>query len=121
MLSPRQRMNPDGDYIFQQDSTPAHTAQTTQEFLRENIVDFWTPSGLAAVFAGPEPAELCYMYLESFERKVQARPHASLATLHRSTTKEWNRMSPAYVHWTCHSFHHHLETVVLKHRGAYIE
>jgi hypothetical protein len=34
----------DGNYIFQQDSEPAHTARTTQEFLRETMVEFWTPA-----------------------------------------------------------------------------
>ncbi len=32
------------NYIFQQDSVPAHTAQTAQEFLRENMVEFLIPA-----------------------------------------------------------------------------
>jgi hypothetical protein len=36
-------MYPDGNYVFQQNSAPAHTATTTQEFLRENLPEFWMP------------------------------------------------------------------------------
>ncbi len=39
-----QRMYPDGNYFFQQDSVPAHTAHTTQQFLREAVAEFWTPA-----------------------------------------------------------------------------
>ncbi len=35
-----QRTYPDGNYVFQQDSAPAHIARTTHEFLRENMADF---------------------------------------------------------------------------------
>jgi hypothetical protein len=35
------RMYPDGNYVFQQNSAPAQTARTTQEFLRENLPEFW--------------------------------------------------------------------------------
>jgi hypothetical protein len=37
-------MYPDGKYISQQDSALANTARTTQEFLRENMVEFWMPA-----------------------------------------------------------------------------
>jgi hypothetical protein len=37
-----QRTYPDGDYVFQQDSAPAHTARTTQQFLRKTMAEFWT-------------------------------------------------------------------------------
>ncbi len=37
-----QRMYLDDNYVFQQDSVPAHTA--TQQFLREAIAEFWTPA-----------------------------------------------------------------------------
>jgi hypothetical protein len=36
-----QRLYPDGNYVFQQNSAPAQTARTTQEFLRENLPEFW--------------------------------------------------------------------------------
>jgi hypothetical protein len=54
-----QRTYPDGNYVFQQDSVPAHTARTTQEFLRETMAEFWTPGegpGYAPhKFGGPTP------------------------------------------------------------------
>jgi hypothetical protein len=39
-----QRVYPDGNYIFQQDSAPAHTARTTQQYLKETMAEFWTPA-----------------------------------------------------------------------------
>jgi hypothetical protein len=36
-----QRTYPDGNYVFQQDSAPAHIVPTTHAFLRENMADFW--------------------------------------------------------------------------------
>jgi hypothetical protein len=54
------------------------------------------------------------------QEKVQAMQHTSLASLCRSITRQWNRMSPAYVRRTCCSFRHRLEAVVAK-NGGYIK
>jgi hypothetical protein len=35
-------MYPDGNYVFQQDSAPAHPVQTTQQYLKETMAKFWT-------------------------------------------------------------------------------
>ncbi len=74
------------------------------------------PSEFAAIFAIPEPPGL--LHLEHLQEKVQARPHASLATLHRSNTKEWNGLSPASIQRTCRSIRC-LEAVMAK-NGTYI-
>jgi hypothetical protein len=39
-----QRMYLDGNYVFQQDLASAHTARTTQQYLKETMVEFWTPA-----------------------------------------------------------------------------
>jgi hypothetical protein len=37
-----QRTYLDSNHLFQQNLVPAHTALTTQEFLRETMAEFWT-------------------------------------------------------------------------------
>jgi transposase len=32
---------PEGNYVFQQDSAPAHASKKTQEWLRANVAEFW--------------------------------------------------------------------------------
>ncbi len=112
-----QRTYPDGNYVFQQDSAPAHTAKTTQEFLRETMAEFWTPADWPPYSPDLNPLDFSVW---SVLQKVQATPHTSLAALCLSITKEWNRMSPAYVCWTCCSFCRRLESVAAK-NGGYIE
>jgi hypothetical protein len=112
------RTYPDGNYVFQQDSAPAHTARTTQEFLTETMAEFWTPADWPPY--SPDLNPLDFSVWSVLQQKVQATPHTSLAALRRSITREWNRMSPAYVRRTCRSFRRRLESVVAK-NGGYIE
>uniref|UniRef100_A0A673CWM2 Tc1-like transposase DDE domain-containing protein n=1 Tax=Sphaeramia orbicularis TaxID=375764 RepID=A0A673CWM2_9TELE len=37
LLPEARRLYPDGDWIFQQDGAPAHTANVTQTWLREHL------------------------------------------------------------------------------------
>ncbi len=46
--------------------------------------------------------------------------HTSLAALHWSITRQWNRILLAYIRWTCHSFRRCLEAVVAK-NSSYIK
>ncbi len=92
----------------------AHTARTTQQLLAE----FWTPSGLAAIFAGLEHTRL--LYLAHSQAKVQAMPHANLAFLHPSIVTEFDRFAAEYICKTCWLFLYHLEAILAK-NGAYIE
>ena len=39
----RKRLYPDNDFIFHQDSAPAHAAKKTQEYLRDQNIHFITP------------------------------------------------------------------------------
>jgi hypothetical protein len=106
---------PDGNYVFQQDSAPAHTAQTTQQFLRETMAKFWTPADWLPY--SPDLNLLDFSVWSVLQEKVQAMPHTSLAALRRSITRQWNRMSQAYVSRTCRSFRRRLEAVVAKNGG----
>jgi hypothetical protein len=112
------RTYPDGNYVFQQDLAPTHTARTTQQFLRETMAEFWTSADWPPY--SPDLNPLDFSVWSILQEKVQATPHTSLAALRRSITKLWNRMSPAYVRRTCCSFRRHLEAVMAK-NGGYIE
>jgi hypothetical protein len=110
-----QQTYPDGNYVFQQ----AQTAQTTQQFLRETMVEFWTPVDWPP--CSPDLNLLDFSIWSVLQEKVQAIPHTSLAALCWSITRQWNQMLPAYIHRTCRSFDPPLETVMVKNGGDYIE
>jgi hypothetical protein len=88
-----QRMYPDGNYVFQQDSAQAHTAQTTQQFLKETIAEFWTPADWQPY--SPDLNPLDFSVCSILQEKAQATPHTSLAALCRPITSQWDRMLPA--------------------------
>ncbi len=104
----------DDNYVFQQDLALAHIVRTIQQFLAEflTLAD-WPPYW-------PDLNPLDFPTQSILQEKVQATPHTSLAALYRSVTRQWNRMSPAYIRWTCRSFRRHLEAVMMK-NGSYIE
>jgi hypothetical protein len=113
-----QRTYPDGNYVFPQDSAPAYTARTTQEFLRETMAEFWTPADWPPYSSDLNPLD--FSVWSVLQEKVLAMTHTSLVALRQSITREWNRMSPAYVLRTCRSFRRCLQSVVAK-NGGYIE
>jgi hypothetical protein len=82
------------------------------------MAEFWTPANQPPYSLDLNPLD--FSVWSVLQEKVQATPHTSLAALRRSITKEWNRMSLAYVHRTCCSFRRRLESVVAK-NGGYIE
>lgn len=84
------RLFPDGDYIFHQDSAPAHTAKITLEFLRKNKINFikpeeWMPSS-------PDAAP-CDFFLWSYvQQKLKAEPVGDKMQLQKSITKVLKRV-----------------------------
>jgi hypothetical protein len=97
-----QRRYPDGSYIFQQDSVPAHTARTTQQFFRETMAEFWSLADWPPYSLGLNPQD--FSIWSVLQEKVQETPHTSLVALRQYITRQWNRMPPAYIRWTCCSF-----------------
>ncbi len=107
-----------GSYVFQQDLAPAHTARTTQQFLKETMTEFWTPANWPPYSLDLNPLDFSIWSI--LQEKVQATPHTSLAALRWSITRQWNRMLLAYVRRTCSSFRRCLEAIMAK-NGGYIE
>jgi hypothetical protein len=69
------------------------------------------PGGLTAIIARPEPAGL--FYLERFPGEGPGQSSSPMPVI----TRQWNRMSAAYICQTCRSFHRRLDDVVVKNGG----
>ena len=79
-------MYPNREWIFQQDSAPAHKAKTTQEWCRANLSDFipeslWPPSS-------PDLNPLDYSIWSILEAKVNAQRHYTIESLKASLLRE---------------------------------
>ncbi len=77
--------HPGGNYCFQQDGAPAHTA-TVQKFLSTSFADFW-----AANFQPPSSPDLHpldYFWWSIVESKVNKTPHQNMESLKDTITKE---------------------------------
>ena len=84
-------MYPNREWIFQQDSAPAHKAKTTQEWCRANLSDFipeslWPPSS-------PDLNPLDYSIWSILEAKVNAQRHYTIESLKASLLREWDQLS----------------------------
>jgi len=112
------RTYPDGNYVFQQDGAPAHTAYSTQQFLKENMSSYWPAAKWPPYL--PDLNPLDYSFWGVLQDKVQARAHDSLDDLKQTITKEWRRLSSKYIRRTCGAFRRRLEQVVAA-NGSYIE
>jgi len=97
-----QRIFGQGQWIFQQDSAPAHKAKITQEWCRANTPDFiqsseWPPSS-------PDLNPLDYAIWSILEAKVNAIQHTSLDSLKKRLRAEWRKLSMNvirnFVNWT---------------------
>jgi hypothetical protein len=113
-----QRTYLDGIYVFQQDLAPVYHRPNHPEVLQRNHGGFLKPSGLASIFTGPEPAGL--FYLERFEGEYPGEASHQSGPLCQSITRQWNRVSLAYIHQTFHPFHRGLKAVMAE-NGSYIE
>jgi hypothetical protein len=109
---------PDDQWIFQQDSAPAHKAKTTQQWLTKNCPDFisfkeWPPSS-------PDLNPLDFSIWGILETIVNAKQHRSLESLKRMLVREWNRLPMDTVRAAIDSWRRRLALVV-KHKGGRFE
>jgi len=86
--------NPDGSwrrpFTFQQDGAPAHTANSTQQWLKQHFPDFikkdeWPPSS-----PDINPIELIWGILKT---RVNVEAHDSLESLEDALATEWNALT----------------------------
>lgn len=91
LLPEAMRLYPDGDFVFQQDSAPAHASKSTQAWCRANLPHFissdeWPPSS-------PDLNPLDYCVWGTLEPKVSAKQHRSLDSMKRALRREWAKLS----------------------------
>ena len=101
---------PDGNYIFQQDSAPAHRAKKTQEWMEKNLANFW-PWSLWPP-AAPDNNPLDYAVWGLLDGKVRAIRHSSVDHLKASIAREWEDMSAAFIKKSCASFRGRLKALI---------
>ncbi|CAF3513559.1 unnamed protein product [Rotaria socialis] len=108
----------DNQWIFQQDSAPAHKTKSTQQWLVENCPDFisskeWPPSS-------PDLNPLDFSIRGTLEAIVNAKPHRSLESLKRMLIREWNRLQMDIVRAAIDTWRRRLALVV-KHKERRFE
>ena len=86
---------PNEQWVFQQDSAPAHKAKISQDWCSDNLADFitstqWPPSS-------PDLNPLDYSIWGVLEARVNATRHKSVESLKAKLTKEWESLSMDYV------------------------
>jgi hypothetical protein len=101
---------PNGDYIFQQDSAPAHASNKTQDWLRMNMAGFWDknlwPSN------SPDLNPLDYSIWSVMEAKACKTPHPNIDSLKTAISKAWRSLKPGYLIKTCRAFQPRLEKMI---------
>ena len=102
------------DWLFQQDGAPAHTAKINQEWLSNNIPDFfnkdeWPPSS-------PDLNPCDYYLWGRMEAIVNNHAHKSLQALKRAILRSWNDLDHEEVARACNNFPERLK-MCIKARG----
>jgi hypothetical protein len=109
---------PEGNYVFQQDGAPAHTANSTQLFIESNMAANWSKTVWPPY--SPDLNLLDYGIWGVMQAKVNATSHENKSALARTIRREWNRLSEAMIRRTCRAFRLRLEKVVAA-DGGYID
>lgn len=109
---------PEGNYVFQQDGAPAHTAKKTQKWLDENLADYWRKEMWPP--QSPDLSPLDYSIWATVEESACKKSHPSVKALQNSIARAWAKMTSAYIQRTCRAFRKRLEAVVAD-MGGHIE
>ena len=109
---------PGGNYIWQQDSAPAHRANVTQRWMDNNFANYW-PWALWPPSA-PDANPLDYAVWGVMDRKARATPHRNVDDLKTSILREWDNLSKDFIVNSCKSFRRRIEAIV-EAEGGHIE
>ena len=109
---------PNGNYVFQQDSAPAHKAKITQEWMKRNLANYW-PWTLWPP-SSPCLNPLDYAIWGILEDKVGSSSHPSVDALKAKVKEEWAALTPAYIKKSCRSFRRRVEATI-EAEGQHIE
>jgi hypothetical protein len=86
---------PQGNYVFQQDGAPAHTANLTQRFLEKNIVAQWSKEFWPLYLPELNPCD--YDIWGVLPTKVNATAQENTNTLRHTIRREWKRPSDVMI------------------------
>ena len=90
------------DWIFQQDSAPAHKAREVQGWCGENLPGFISSQEWPPYSPGLNPMD--YSVWSILETRACAKPHKSLESLRQSLLQEWEKISPEEVRTIVQNF-----------------
>lgn len=112
------KLFPKKDWIFQQDSAPAHASNITQQWCRENCPNFiskdlWPPSS-------PDLNPLDYFVWGVLEAKVNATQHRNLDSMKAAIQREWTNLSMESVRAAINGWQRRL-TAIIEQDGGRIE
>ena len=97
-------------YIFQQDGAPAHNSNTTQEWCRMNLPEFWPKEVWPP--SSPDCNPLDYYVWGVCEQDVNKAPHNNMASLQAKITEVMGSLDRNTVAKACRSFRRRTEQVV---------
>ena len=105
-------------YVFQQDSAPAHTAHTTQEWLSDHFHDHVTPNMWPP--SSPDLNPMDFYVWGVVERQTNRHPHPNRDLLKSAISQEMKHMFQEHVIRACSRFRGRLEAVI-EAEGGFIE
>lgn len=97
-------------YVFQQDSAPAHKARKTQAWLYANLPYHWSPDLYPT--SSPDCNPLDYYLWGVVESQVNAKPHSTIKSLQDAVKEVMSNLDMEEVKRACSSFRSRLEKVV---------
>jgi inhibitor of nuclear factor kappa-B kinase subunit alpha len=106
------------EWIFQQDSAPAHKAREVQEWCRDHLPGFisteeWPPYS-------PDLNPMDYSVWSILEARACAKPHKNLESLRQSLLREWAKIPVQELRAICENFPKRLR-LCIKAKGGHFE
>ena len=108
---------PDGDWTFQQDSAPAHKANSTQKWLEENCPRFINQNEWPSSSPDLNPLDYCVWGI--LENRVNSFSHKSIESLKRKLVMEWDNFPMETIRASIESWRSRLSKVAEKNGGRF--
>jgi transposase len=112
------RLYPNRNWIFQQDSAPAHKANINQAWCKANCPDFISAQEWPA--SSPDLNPLDYFVWGKLEAIVNSKQHRSVEALKRTILREWEKLPIKEVRAAIASWRDRLQAVI-DHNGDRFE
>ncbi len=93
---------PNGGYVWQQDSAPAHMSKKCQKWCKANLAAFWPWTMWPP--SSPDLSPMDYAVWGELNRKVCSITQPSVEALKAAVEREWAAMSPEFIISSCRAF-----------------